>query len=143
MVSEKSELFKVLTEENVVLDEVIQNQVELRKSVNEKDWTSLMTVISKINILMDKFNRLDEKRDQISASLENLDAECNNLLTVVRGKLVKCRTENKALSDYITITRNFVQKIINTALPQSTNKVYTRTGVVQRQPSSVVVDTLF
>ena len=49
----------------------------------------------------------------------------------------------KALQDYILITKNFVQKVIDSSLPQSTCKVYTKSGIVQKQPKSVVVNALF
>mgnify|MGYP006974640767 FL=1 len=66
------------------------------------------------------------------------------ILSIVRGKLVKSRTENKVLSEYINITKGFVQSIIDNALPQSRNKLYSRNGnIIQSQPQSVVVNTLF
>ena len=54
-------IIEVLNEQNSILDVVLTKQQELRNSVNEKNWTNLMTVISEINLSMDKFNKLDEK----------------------------------------------------------------------------------
>ena len=139
----KSEYRKILEEENSILSEVIGLQQNLRKAVNEKDWTELMKVISSINLKMDSFNRLDEQRENLAVSAEN-DEGLRSLLSEVRGKLVRTRTENKALGDYINITRNFVQGIIDNALPQSRAKVYSRNGsMVQEQPHSVVLNQLF
>ena len=144
---------EILLKEDSVLSDVIASQAELRVAINEKNWTNLMKVVSEINLEMDKFNRLDEEREKFlkaaendgnSSGLADLNKETGDVLARVRGKLVRCRTENKALADFINITRNFVQKIIETALPQSRTKVYGKGGgFIQKQPDSVVVNTLF
>lgn len=144
---------EILIKEDSVLSDVIAFQAELRAAINEKNWTNLMKVVSEINLEMDKFNRLDEEREKFlkaaendgnSSGLADLNKETGDVLARVRGKLVRCRTENKALADFINITRNFVQKIIETALPQSRTKVYGKGGgFIQKQPDSVVVNTLF
>lgn len=142
----------ILQQEDAVLSAVVASQAELRAAVNAKDWTNLMKVVSDINLEMDKFNRLDDERENFlkagnggfAAGSADFDRETNELLAKVRGKLVRCRSENKALGDFINITRNFVQKIIDTALPQSRTKVYGKGGgFIQKQPDSVVVNTLF
>lgn len=143
MIDIKSDYRNILEKENSLLDEVLVLQQDLRNAVNEKDWTKLMSVISSINLKMDSFNHLDEEREKCAASQKD-DSEILNLLSEVRGKLVRTRTENKALGDYINITRNFVQGIIDTALPQSRAKVYSRSGsIVRNQPQSVVVNQLY
>lgn len=137
-------IIEVLNEQNSILDVVLTKQQELRNSVNEKNWTNLMTVISEINLSMDKFNKLDEEREEITAAEDVANIEYKRILSTVRGKLVKSRTENKVLSEYINITKGFVQSIIDNALPQSRNKLYSRNGnIIQSQPQSVVVNTLF
>ena len=93
---------------------------------------------------MDKFNKLDEEREEITTTEDISNSEYKRILSMVRGKLVKSRTENKVLSEYINITKVFVQSIIDNALPQSRNKLYSRNGnIIQSQPQSVVVNTLF
>ena len=137
-------IIEVLNEQNSILDVVLTKQQELRNSVNEKNWTNLMTVISEINLSMDKFNKLDEEREEITTAENVANIEYKRILSTVRGKLVKSRTENKVLSEYINITKGFVQSIIDNALPQSRNKLYSRNGnIIQSQPQSVVVNTLF
>lgn len=137
-------IIEVLNEQNSILDVVLTKQQELRNSVNEKNWTNLMTVISEINLSMDKFNKLDEEREEITTAEDVANSEYKRILSIVRGKLVKSRTENKVLSEYINITKGFVQSIIDNALPQSRNKLYSRNGnIIQSQPQSVVVNTLF
>lgn len=137
-------IIEVLNEQNSILDVVLTKQQELRNSVNEKNWTNLMTVISEINLSMDMFNKLDEEREEITTTEDISNSEYKRILSMVRGKLVKSRTENKVLSEYINITKGFVQSIIDNALPQSRNKLYSRNGnIIQSQPQSVVVNTLF
>ncbi|MBQ5847589.1 MAG: hypothetical protein IIW49_01540, partial [Treponema sp.] len=128
-------IIEVLNEQNSILDVVLTKQQELRNSVNEKNWTNLMTVISEINLSMDKFNKLDEEREEITTAEDVANSEYKRILSTVRGKLVKSRTENKVLSEYINITKGFVQSIIDNALPQSRNKLYSRNGnIIQSQP---------
>lgn len=141
MTESKSTYKEILEQENNILSEVIELQGNLREAVNEKDWSKLMKVISLINLKMDKFNSLDEERESAAEFIN--DKSADNLLAQVRGKLVRCRTENKVLGEYIDITRKFVRGVIN-ATPQSRAKVYGRNGLVsQEQPNSVVVNALF
>lgn len=139
----ENEYIEILLEENKVLSEVLENQALLRKTVNDKDWSNLLDVISRINLLMDSFNILDEKREKIASGKKNDSEEEKKLLSEAKSKLLRLRTENKALSEYIDITRGFVRKTIDEALPQSKNKLYTKKGYSVHQPESVVVNTLF
>ena len=134
----------VLVSENKLISDVLCRQQALRDAVNNKDWTALMDAAGDVNEMMDAFNELDKEREALALGGLQEDAETYGLLAEIRGKLVKSRIENKALSDYISITREFVKGIIDTAVPQSRNRLYSRNGyVVQPQPESVVVNTLF
>ena len=95
-----SRIIQVLSEQNLILDLVLTKQQELRNSVNDKNWTNLMSVISEINLAMDRFNKLDEEREEITSIDDTKNPIYINLLSDVRGKLVKSRTENKVLSEY-------------------------------------------
>ena len=133
----------VLVSENKLISDVLCRQQALRDAVNNKDWTALMDAAGDVNEMMDAFNELDKEREELALGGLQEDAETYGLLAEIRGKLVKSRIENKALSDYISITREFVKGIIDTAVPQSRNRLYSRNGyVVQPQPESVVVNTL-
>ena len=134
----------VLVSENKLISDVLCRQQALRDSVNNKDWTALMDAAGDVNEMMDAFNELDKEREELALGGLQEDAETYGLLAEIRGKLVKSRIENKALADYISITREFVKGIIDTAVPHSRNRLYSRNGyVVQPQPESVVVNTLF
>ena len=131
----------ILIEERDVLSNIINRQNELRKAVKEKDWTKLMDIISAVNVAMDKFTALDEKRESLSRDINS--GECFDLLCEVRGKLLKCRVENNALNQYVGTASRFVRGIVNEALPQSRPRLYSHRGrVVQAQPKSIVVNTL-
>ena len=133
----------VLVSENKLISDVLCRQQALRDAVNNKDWTALMDAAGDVNEMMDAFNELDKEREELALGGLQEDAETYGLLAEIRGKLVKSRIENKALSDYISITREFVKGIIDTAVPQSRNRLYSRNGyVVQPQPESVVLNTL-
>lgn len=141
MKESKSTYREILEQEDVILSEVLELQKSLREAVNKKDWSMLMKVISSINLKMDKFNSLDEERESSARFID--DKTCDELLCTVRGKLVRLRTENKVLTEYIDITRKFVRSVIN-ATPQSRAKVYGRDGLFsQEQPHSVVVNALY
>ena len=134
----------VLVSENKLISDLLCRQQALRDAVNNKDWTALMDAAGDVNEMMDAFNELDKEREELALGGLQEDAETYGLLAEIRGKLVKSRIENNALSDYISITREFVKGIIDTAVPQSRNRLYSRNGyVVQPQPESVVVNTLF
>lgn len=142
--AENMNYIDVLNDEEKVLNKVLESQNLLRTSVRERNWKELMNQISSINLLMDEFNRLDEKREEIASGIQKESFEEKNKLALVRGKLVRCRSENKSLSDYIYISKMFVQGVIEKALPQSRSKVYSKNGnIVQNKPQSVLVDTLY
>ncbi len=139
----ENEYIEILLEENRLLSEVIENQALFRKTVNDKDWNNLLSVTSRINLLMDSFNLLDEKRGKTASGKKSGSEEEKKLLSEAKSKLLRIRTENRALSEYIDITRGFVRKTIDEALPQSKNRLYTKKGYSVHQPESVVLNTLF
>lgn len=134
----------VLENENKMISEVLCLQQDLRKAVNSKDWIMLMQTSDSLNEKMDSFNNLDKRREQLSLMVQEHDREAAALVASVRKKLLKSRIENKAFSEYISVTREFVRSVVDTAVPQSRNKLYSRKGcIVQPQPERVVVDALF
>ena len=74
----------------------------------------------------------------------SVDMRDGNQSLVIPMSLEEKLEYYKVLSEYINITKGFVQSIIDNALPQSRNKLYSRNGnIIQSQPQSVVVNTLF
>jgi hypothetical protein len=138
-------LRRILATENELLDKVLVAQAVLRKAVRDKKWENLMNTISAINILAEEFKRTESERERIyTEQADEVKKDFMPILAEVRGKLVKSRTENQALGDYITITRGFIQGVLDEAVPQSHSKVYSRSGkIVHSRPSSVVLNTLY
>lgn len=137
----------ILESEETVLSEIIAKQTKLKKAMNDKNWPCLMECISELDKLAEQFNVIDEKRAQFSDGKAG-DVEMNDeeavLLSNVRGKLIKCRAESRAMCEYIHIAKEFVQTVLDNAVPGSRARVYSKKGyVTNSQPSSVVLNTLF
>ena len=145
MTENTKEFDTVLVEEEKILENLIKNQDLLRKSVTDKNWEDLTKIINTINTLSADFLTIDSEREvlQDMMKIEELKPYFERLGSM-RAKLLKCKIENEALSKYVNITRNFIQGVVENALPQSGNKVYSKQGkIVQPQPQSVVVNLNF
>ena len=130
----------ILCEEEKVMDSILEKQRLLHKAVKEKNWESLMSLISEINLLSDNFQKLENERNIMQAELKTEELRpFFEQMGRLRSKLTKSKIENQALSKYISITKGFVQGIIDNVVPNG-NKVYTKNGIVQSQPKSVVLN---
>jgi len=139
------EFESILAREDKVLTDLSEKQAAVKQSVVDREWEQLVSLIADVNVLSDTFREVDEKRDQIQETLsaETLKKYYEQLGTL-RSKLLKCKVENRVLTDYVNIAKTFVQEVVDRALPQSRNKNYSRNGkIVQPQPLSVVVNQLF
>ena len=139
------EFESVLDKEAKVLTELADKQVAVKQSVIDRDWENLVVLISDVNRLSDSFKEIDVKRDQLQNSLdENTLKKYYSQLGSLRSQLLKCKVENRVITDYVNIAKTFIQEVVEKALPQSRNKNYSRNGkIVQPQPLSVVVNQLF
>lgn len=138
----KSEFYKILNEQDVVTDKLLRAQAVFRKAVQDKNWARLMASSNTIDALTMRFNELDKQGAIFRADGTAHTIEESKLIADIKRKLLKAQIENKAISDYIKITRDFVRRLIDTALPQSRPKLYTRRGYTQAQPKSIVLNTL-
>ncbi len=145
MKRETKEFEQVLEREEQILDELVKNQNSLRKAVTEKNWESLTKIINNINSISSDFLEADNEREVIQDMMKMDEVKPYfGRLADMRSKLLKCKIENQALSKYVNITKNFIQGVVEDALPQSGNKVYSKTGkIVQPQPQSVVLNMDF
>ena len=145
MKRETKEFEQVLEREEQILDELVKNQNSLRKAVTEKNWESLTKIINNINSISSDFLEADTEREVIQDMMKMDEVKPYfGRLADMRSKLLKCKIENQALSKYVNITKNFIQGVVDNALPQSRNKVYSKTGkIVQPQPQSVVLNMDF
>ncbi|MBP5602131.1 MAG: hypothetical protein J6X78_05320 [Treponema sp.] len=140
-----NEFEEVLEQEEKILDELVKNQNLLRKAVTEKNWENLTKIINNINSISGSFVEVDTEREVIQDMMKLDEVKPYfERLGNMRSKLLKCKIENQALSKYVNITRNFIQGVVEDALPQSGNKVYSKSGkIVQPQPQSVVLNLDF
>ena len=145
MKREAKEFEQILSREEQILDELVKNQNSLRKAVTEKNWESLTKIINNINTISSDFLDADTEREVIQDMMKIDEVKPYfGRLAKMRSKLLKCKIENQALSKYVNITKNFIQGVVEEALPQSGNKVYSKTGkIVQPQPQSVVLNMDF
>ena len=139
------EFEQILEKEEQILDDLLKSQSQLRKAVTDKNWESLTRIINTINTISSNFLETDSEREDMQDMMKMDEVRPYfERLGDMRSKLLKCKIENQALSKYVNITKNFIQGVVDDALPQSGNKVYSKTGkIVQPQPQSVVLNMNF
>ena len=140
-----TEFEEILAEEEKILNDLVKNQDSLKKAVLDKNWESLTKIITNMNTISSKFVDIDTEREILQDMMKmNEIKPYFERLGTMRTKLLKCKIENQALSKYVNITKNFIQGVVDNALPQSGNKVYSKSGkIVQPQPQSVVLNLDF
>ena len=136
---------QILNKEDELLDSLTEKQAEFKVAVMEKNWEKLTSVINKINVQTDDFVELDAKREEMQNEMRAKELKpYSEKLGTLRAKLLKWKIENQALEKYVSITKDFIKEVVDNALPQSGNKVYSKRGmIVQPQPQSIVVNQLF
>ena len=139
------EFEQILEKEEQILDDLLKSQSQLRKAVTDKNWESLTRIINTINTISSNFLETDSEREDMQDMMKMDEVRPYfERLGDMRSKLLKCKIENQALSKYVNITKNFIQGVVDDALTQSGNKVYSKTGkIVQPQPQSVVLNMNF
>lgn len=140
-----TEMERLLLRENEILDRMLAEQSALRTAVLQKKWDGVLESISAITKLTEAFEKTEKARNTLSAARSDEAKKASlPLLTQVRGKLVKSKTANKTLGNYIAVARDFIQSVLDEAFPQSGATVYSKAGKIMRaKPSSVVVNTLY
>ena len=145
MSNEYENFEQILNKEEELLDSLTEKQAEFKVAVMEKNWEKLTSVINKINVQTDAFVELDSQREEIQYKMRAKELkQYSEKLGTLRAKLLKWKIENQALEKYVSITKDFIKEVVDNALPQSGNKVYSKRGmIVQPQPQSIVVNQLF
>ncbi len=137
----QEKLAEILAEENSVLDSILEFQAKLYSIVKEKDWANLEKTMAQMNTLASRFSALDVKRDEIFASGHELSAEEKNLVLELRSRFLKSKVESHALNTYIETMQNFVRGVLDNAVPQKRNVLYSREGkILKPEPESVVLN---
>ena len=140
-----TEMERLLLRENEILDRMLERQSALRTAVLQKKWDGVLESISAITKLTEGFEEAEKARNALSTGgKDEAKKAMLPLLTQVRGKLVKSKTANRTLGNYIAVARDFIQSVLDEAFPQSGATVYSKAGKIMRsKPSSVVVNTLY
>ena len=141
----KSDFEAILQDEDKVLSELYEKQEAVKQSVIDRNWDLLVPLLADVNSLTEKFRTLDSKRDAAQKAFSEDEIKTfYTKLAALRSLLLKCKVQNRVLTDYVNIARDFIKDVVDKALPQTRNKSYSRTGkIVQPQPVSVVVNQLF
>lgn len=146
-----TELKNHLTKEDSILDSIIASQKQVRFFVTKRDWMSLESEMKALEDKANSFVALEDERNQFieKATLELGKDEVNKILKSesqlkeVKRKLIFSKIENDSLNTYIAITKNFLQGIFDTVVPQRRNTLYSRNGnIVRSQPDSMLLNTL-
>ena len=140
-----TEMERLLLRENEILDCMLERQSALRTAVLQKKWDGVLESISAITKLTEGFEEAEKARNALSTGgKDEAKKAMLSLLTQVRGKLVRSKTANRTLGNYIAVARDFIQSVLDEAFPQSGATVYSKAGKIMRaKPSSVVVNTLY
>lgn len=139
---EKETLTDILVKEDTLMDLIIKAQHCVRDAVRERNWPSLERNISKMQEYTVDFISLDSEREAFGNG--KLTPEEHSLMKKIHAKLLQSKLENNALNDYVNISRGFVQNVIENAVPQRKNVLYSKNGsLVKPLPQSVVLNKVF
>lgn len=140
-----NEFENILNQEDVILDSLTAKQAQMKAAVTEKNWENLTSIINEINEIYSSFSEKDAEREAVQDMIKSKELrEFSGKITALRSKLLRCKIENQAITKYVNITREFIQGIVESAIPQSGSRVYSNKGtIVQPQPQSVVVNLSF
>lgn len=153
------QLNDILLKQNDLLTVILTEQRYIRETVTNRDWDRLDAAIHRIQLLTDEFSELEENRLNIIRSFtknENLDIyQISHLFSkelrqsllesfrMMRQKLAVSKIENDAISEYIRITKDFLQEVFDTAVPKARAAVYSNKGkITQTMPESIILDQL-
>jgi hypothetical protein len=138
-------LLKIITEQCVLLDNILAAQRHVRVVVRDKEWAALESALRDFDTLSDAFTAKEEEREEVLLSLG--DAEVTERvregMMAVRRRLTVSRIENAALNEYLKITQNFLEGVFDSVVENRAGKVYSRTGnMVHSRPERLVLDAL-
>ena len=140
--AKKNQVLDILNQENDTLDRLLDCQSNVHIAVKTRNWIGLEEDLEKIRVLSLEFSALEEKREALSS--KEISPEEKTLTLTLHSKLLKSKIENQILNKYIETSRSFVQGILDNAVPQRRNVLYSRSGkIIKREPESVVLNRLF
>lgn len=139
------ELLQILNAQNDVLDCMLTQQKKIHDSVRDRRWVELETGINNMKAYSDAFVNLDQCRENYVGDNKSMYLEpgIQDVYVSVRTKLSRSKIENTALATYVSSTKEFVDGVIESCVPQARAKVYGRNGrIMSPSAESVVLDAL-
>lgn len=135
------ELAALLNQEVALVDKILECQADIYSMVKEKNWVNLESDIGRLNNLSSRFSAMEAKRDALTAKSGEAAEDSKELLAMLRSRLLKSKVQNFALNTYIETMQNFVRGILENAVPQRRNVLYSREGkLLKPEPESVVLN---
>ncbi len=135
------ELAALLNQEIALVDKILECQADIYSMVKEKNWVNLESDIGRLNDLSSQFSAMEARRDALAAKSGEADDDSRELLATLRSRLLKSKVQNFALNTYIETMQNFVRGILENAVPQRRNVLYSREGkILKPEPESVVLN---
>lgn len=137
------ELAALLEQEIVLVEKILECQASVYSTVKEKNWVNLERDIDCLNELSSQFSAMEAKRDSLIAKQGEEGVDSRELLTKLRSRLLKSKVQNFALNTYIETMQNFVRGVLENAVPQRRNVLYSREGkILNPEPQSVVLNKI-
>ncbi len=142
--AKKVSVMDILEKENETLDCLLDCQSNVHIAVKTRNWIGLEEYLEKIRVLSLEFSALEEEREAACATGQEISVEEKALMLKLHSKLLRSKIENQILNKYIETSRSFVQGILDNAVPQRRNVLYSRSGkIIKREPESVVLNRIF
>lgn len=134
------ELAALLEQEIALVEKILECQASVYSTVKEKNWVNLERDIGCLNELSSQFSAMEAMRDSLVAKQGEGERE---LLSKLRSRLLKSKVQNFALNTYIETMQNFVRGVLENAVPQRRNVLYSREGkILKPEPQSVVLNKI-
>ncbi|MDE5775298.1 MAG: hypothetical protein K2H67_00265 [Treponemataceae bacterium] len=134
------ELAALLEQEIALVEKILECQASVYSTVKEKNWVNLERDIDCLNELSSQFSAMEAKRDSLIAKNGE---DSRELLAKLRSRLLKSKVQNFALNTYIETMQNFVRGVLENAVPQRRNVLYSREGkILKPEPQSVVLNKI-
>ena len=134
------ELAALLEQEIALMEKILECQASVYSTVKEKNWVNLERDIDCLNELSSQFSAMEAKRDSLIAKHGE---DSRELLAKLRSRILKSKVQNFALNTYIETMQNFVRGVLENAVPQRRNVLYSREGkILKPEPQSVVLNKI-
>ncbi len=134
---DNEKLYSLMKKQSDILDEILQEQNLVRKSVVARDWDTLQKSLNVIGDYSSAFCSLECERESFSD-----ESAFPDLRRELKSKLLKSKIENDSLNEYLKITNDFLQGLFDNVIPNRRNVLYCTTGILKNQPECMVLDAV-